>query len=132
MQSRVHGLHLARTYGAVVFSSLLAVQSASFVLLRSHVEVSSCNETILLWGELFKLVFATVVLRATAGTLRGAMDHPHAAVFPVVSYVVMNLLSFWAIQILDDVLSAALIQLKLLFAALFSTLCLMLEESPPK
>lgn len=109
---------------AAGFSALLSVQSASFVLLRSHVEVSSCNETILLWGELFKLLFAATVLKATSGTLRGATSNLHEAVFPVVSYVVMNLLSFWAIQILDDVLSAALIQLKLLFTAFFSTLFL--------
>ena len=109
---------------AAGFSALLSVQSASFVLLRSHLAVSSCNETILLWGELFKLVFAAVVLKATSGTLSSAMHNSHEAVFPVVSYVFMNLLSFWAIQILDDVLSASLIQLKILFTALFSTLFL--------
>ena len=111
-------------WAAAGFSALLSVQSASFVLLRSHLAVSSCNETILLWGELFKLVFAAVVLKATSGTLSSAMHNSHEAVFPVVSYVFMNLLSFWAIQILDDVLSASLIQLKLLFTALFSTLFL--------
>jgi drug/metabolite transporter (DMT)-like permease len=103
---------------------LLSLQTSTFIVLRSGLPSDSCNETILMWGELIKLSVAGCVLRVISGSLRSAAERPLAAIFPVLAYTAMNLLSFWALQQLSATLSVSIIQLKLLFTALFSKLIL--------
>lgn len=109
---------------ACVVCALVSLQNASMNILLPNLETKNCNETILMWAELTKLGIAACALYKGSGSLRSVAQQPLTAVFPVLSYTVVNLLTFWAQQQLNATLSVSVLQLKLLFTALFSKLIL--------
>ena len=105
---------------APIVCTLLSIQSSAFVLLRAYMHDDTCNETVLMYNEVLKLVVSACVILSTTGSLANVLDNSQAALFPVIAYAIMNLLSFWALQHLAATVSVVIIQLKLLFTAFFS------------
>lgn len=100
----------------------LAVQGTAFVMLRAYLHSDMCDSQVLFWGEGMKFVISLLAL--------GWRDIPlltegmHLAVVPVVTYGVMNLLSFYALKRLPATLSIIIIQLKLVSTALWARILL--------
>ena len=104
---------------AIAIPVLLAVQSSGFVLLRAHQVLDECDSIVLFWNEILKMAVALGMSIRHRRSLAEYASGLHVALFPVGCFTAMNLLSFWSLKRIPASLSAILIQLKLVFAALF-------------
>jgi len=74
-----------------------------------------------MYGEAIKGVVALVMAWPVRAQL---CERPHITLPPVILFVIMNMLSFWSIKRLPATLSVILIQLKLVWTAIFARLVL--------
>jgi len=100
----------------------LAIQGTAFVMMRAYFHSAMCDSQVLLWGEAMKFVVSLVALGWRE--FRLLTEGVHLAVVPVVTYGVMNLLSFYALKRLPATLSIIIIQLKLVTTALWARILL--------
>ena len=108
---------------------LLSLQSAVFVLMRRYLHSEACDSTVLMHGEWIKVLLALYMCWPHRDQLT---ERWHLAIPPVVMFVTMNLLSFWSIKRLPATLSIILIQMKLVWTALFSRIFLAKRLLGPK
>jgi len=120
-QQPLYGEDASMGFVAFMVSAGLAVQGAAFVLLRSYLKSDVCDSWVLMYSEVIKFLFSFCF---SYQHWRLYFTSTGAAVVPVITYGIMNLLSFWSLKRLPAVLSIIIIQLKLVFTALFSRIFL--------
>ena len=111
-------------YKGFAAAALLSTLTAANFLLRSGPLASgTCSNIILILNEFLKFTVAMIYVLARGQTSRLFQSLPLAFV-PVTSYVVVNLLSFWALKYVHASLGALMSQIKLPATAIFSRLFL--------
>ena len=80
--------------GAII-STLLALQTPGFILMRSYTKSRICNARILMWSEGIKGLISVAPIIDECHMLTEKL---YVALVPVAGYSIMNLMSFWALQ----------------------------------
>ena len=106
---------------AFMVSACLAAQGAAFVLLRPYLRSDTCDSVVLMYSEALKLL-CSVLFSWHQYWLY--LDTMHMAIWPVITYGVMNLLSFYSFPRLPAALAIVIIQLKILFTPIFARIFL--------
>jgi drug/metabolite transporter (DMT)-like permease len=106
--------------GAII-STLLALQTPGFILMRSYTKSRICNARILMWSEGIKGLISVAPIIDECHMLTEKL---YVALVPVAGYSIMNLMSFWALQRMPASVSIVIVQLKLLWATLFARIFL--------
>ena len=110
-------------YKGAFAAATLSLLTASLFVLRSKEPSSSCNEVVLWWSEVVKLLVAIGMI-TKAGDLPRVSYKIQYSALPTVSYAVISLLTYWALKHMDASAAAFISQLKLPATALFSFLLL--------
>ena len=77
-----------------LFAALLCLQFSAFSLMRSNVSDDTCTATVLLYSEIIKCVFSLVAVWLCEGKL---FQNIFPILPPALCFLVMNLISFWAV-----------------------------------
>ena len=107
-------------FGAIV-STVLALQTPGFIMMRSYYHSELCNARILMWSEAMKALLSILPILSDFHLL---LEKVYLAIVPVVAYSSMNLMSFWALQHMPASVAIVIVQLKLLWATIFARLFL--------
>jgi drug/metabolite transporter (DMT)-like permease len=106
---------------AFIVSACLAAQGAAFVLLRPYLRSDTCDSVVLMYSEALKLLCSVLF---SWHQYRLYLDTMHMAIWPVITYGVMNLLSFYSLPRLPAALAIVIIQLKIVFTPIFARIFL--------
>lgn len=98
----------------------VSFQFTAFAVMRSHMVHTQCDSVSLLWGEVAKLLLS-VSLVSSDSVL---WNDVHTSIVPTVCFCVMNLLSVWALRRISASLFVLILQLKMVWTALFSWIML--------
>lgn len=110
-------------------SILLLIQFSSFSLLRSLLSDSTPICTVLLYVEILKLLVSSICARDRRSNL---FQRPFAILVPTLSFVLMNLISYWVVSNTSATAYVMLMQLKIPMTCVVSYCVLNLRYSIDK
>lgn len=105
---------------AVVCCGAMCAQFTTYAIARAHVKTTQCDQVTLLFSECLKLIISLGLLNKWSDINQSV----HMAVVPTICFCAMNMLSFWALRWVSASTFVLVLQLKMIWTALFSRVLL--------
>ena len=117
--------------GAIV-CFLLTLQFSSFAIMRTHLSVDRSDSTILLHAEILKLIVSIGMLMKGKGkgSIMRSMHDIHLSLIPFMCFCAMNMISLWCLRKVSASTFVVIMQMKLVFTAIFSRIILSRSLDP--